>query len=91
MYLLPFQYNQTPTRNAKTLRFSQTLVSSSEYITFVGTNILKTLWRLAVATKRFFWEIKCREILTDKSKLFLLKLQIPNFVKDMNPITGVVK
>ena len=46
-------------------RFSQTLISGPEYISFVGIYILKTLQLLAATTKRFFWEINFRKILWD--------------------------
>ena len=55
-YFLPFQYNYTSTRNAKRLKFSQTLVSSLEYIILCEMKIWKTLQWLAAAAKSFSWE-----------------------------------
>ena len=63
MYLLLFQYNYTPTENAKCLRFSQILVFSNEHIIFGRMMIWKTLQRLATATGRSSWEINFLEML----------------------------
>ena len=65
MYLLTFQYNYTPTRNAKRFRLSQTLVSNPEYIIFGGIKITEILQRFAAATERFSWEINFPKMLRE--------------------------
>ena len=60
-FVLPFHYSEIPTRNAKRLRFFQTLICGPEYVGFVGIKIQKTVQRLA-GTTRFFWEINFPKI-----------------------------